>query len=407
MIRLKKSQFNPVYLPYLFDERRTQLFFGGAGSGKSAFLAARAVICALQGRNVLVVRKVYARIKASCFNEVCKAMYRLHLEKYFTVSKSDLTLTARCGAQILFAGMDDAEKIKSLTPKKGVLTDIWLEEATELRYGDYKQLIKRLRGISRHKKRIWLSFNPTHSGHWIQKEFFGGFDEEKGLLEGEDLLILRTTYQDNRFLTGEDKRALEQETDPYFFRVYTKGLWGQVRGQIFTNYTVSAFDRDVPGETRIGLDFGFSADPCGCVKVRYDRKAHVVYVLEELYERGLTNRQLYEKVAPMAGRLPVICDSAEPKSICELRALGLNAHPAKKGPDSVLHAVQWLQGVRILVHPACQHMARELAGYVWEEDGAGDFLPRPRDRDNHLLDALRYALQSDMTRRFAATEQLN
>ena len=166
-ITISREKFNAVYVPYLFDEHRYQVFFGGAASGKSAFLAARAVIGALGGRNTLIVRKVGARIRASCWNETLKAIDRLGLAGRFRVNKSDGVIEAPCGAQILFTGVDNAEKIKSVSPRRGALTDIWIEEATELNYEDYKQLDKRLRGISKYKKRMTLSFNPAGKDHWL------------------------------------------------------------------------------------------------------------------------------------------------------------------------------------------------------------------------------------------------
>ena len=171
LITLQGNFLNKVYKPHLQNQHRYQIFFGGAGSGKSVFLATRCVIDTLQGRNTLIVRKVSRTLKGSCWNEVNKAIRRLGLQKLFSVSKTDLTITARNnGAQMIFAGLDDVEKIKSLTPKTGVLTDVWMEEATECEYQDFKQLDKRLRGASRHVKRLTLSFNPILRTHWIYRE---------------------------------------------------------------------------------------------------------------------------------------------------------------------------------------------------------------------------------------------
>ena len=155
-IILGRGQLNEVYLPYLRDTRRYQIFFGGAASGKSVFLATRAVLSALSGRNVLVVRKVRRTISASCWSEVLKSASRFGLLSQFSVGKTEGTLTAKNGAQIVFVGLDDAEKIKSITPARGVFEDIWIEEATEIEREEFKQLDKRLRGQSgrqRHRLR--------------------------------------------------------------------------------------------------------------------------------------------------------------------------------------------------------------------------------------------------------------
>ena len=401
-ITLRGDILNSVYRPHLENPRRYQLYFGGAGSGKSVFLATRCVLDALQGRNILIVRQVARTLRGSCWNEVGKAVSRLGLQGLFHISKTDAIITARNnGAQILFAGLDDVEKIKSLTPAQGALTDIWMEEATECAWRDFKQLDKRLRGSSRHVKRFTLSFNPVHKGHWIYREFFSGWQEDKRYFESPGLSILKTTYRDNRFLTADDRAALENERDPYFYQVYTLGDWGALGDTIFTNWRVENISPDAPGETRMGLDFGFAQDPCGFVRLRYDRKRRKIYVLEELYQKGLTNLSLAERLRPYPG--PIACDSAEPKSISELRLLGVRAYPVRKGPDSVLHGVQWLRQQEIIVSPACPRLREELTLYQWRQDAQGNALPQPQDKNNHLIDAMRYALEEDMDSRRAST----
>ena len=185
--------FNDKYLPYIRNDdkikTRVQIFFGGASSGKSFFIAQRIVTDTLQGRNTLVLRNVARTIRGSCWNEVVKAITRMRLNDEFDISKTEMLITSRrYGSQILFAGLDDVEKIKSITPANGVLTDIWIEEATETSYDDYKQLEKRLRGESKHKKRITLSFNPVYKEHWIYGEFFKHWDESK--TEYKDLSLI-------------------------------------------------------------------------------------------------------------------------------------------------------------------------------------------------------------------------
>ena len=231
---LPRGAVNAVYLPYLQSPRRYQIFFGGASSGKSCFLATRAVLDTLQGRSTLVIRQVARTLRTSCWNEIGKAAARLGLTGCFRFNKTEMTVTARNnGAQILFAGLDDVEKIKSISPAGGALTDIWIEEATEISYADFKQLDKRLRGQSRHEKRLTLSFNPVYKTHWIYREFFGGWDEGGRAYQSDTVSILKTTYQDNAFLTADDRAALENERDPYYRQVYTLGDWGVLGDVIF------------------------------------------------------------------------------------------------------------------------------------------------------------------------------
>lgn len=400
-LRIKPEAFNAVYFPHLLgNQHRYQIYFGGSSSGKSVFLASRTVIDCMQGRNYLVLRNVARTLRGSCWNEIYKAITRMRLNAYFTISKADMTITcALNGAQILFAGLDDVEKIKSITPQSGPLTDIWIEEATETAYEDFKQLDKRLRGESRHRKRLTLSFNPVYKTHWIYREFFGIWDEEKNYAETDTLSILKTTYKDNRFLTDDDRAALESEKDPYFREVYTYGNWGVLGDVIFRNWHVEDLTELSPAypQRYFGLDFGFSQDPCAAVNVAIDKKKKRVLVFDELYERGLTNSMLAERLKPFAGRGFIICDSAEPKSIHELRNYDLNARAAKKGADSVIHGIQWLQGYEIVIDTKCQNIKNELTLYQWKKDKDGNSMAIPEDKNNHLLDALRYAVETEST----------
>lgn len=398
-IQIKRRELNSIYVPHLLqNQHRYQIFFGGSSSGKSVFLATRAVLDCMQGRNILVLRNVARTIRNSCWNEIYKAISRMKLTAYFSISKSEMTITCiQNGAQILFAGLDDVEKVKSITPQNGVLTDIWIEEATETSYEDYKQLDKRLRGASKHTKRLTLSFNPVYKTHWIYREFFGIWDDSSVYVESDTVSILKTTYKDNRFLTDDDCAALENEKDPYFREVYTYGNWGVLGDVIFRNWTIEDLQPvsdDYPLRY-YGLDFGFSSDPCAAVNVAIDKKHKRILIFDELYERGLTNSMLAERLSPFAGNNPITCDSAEPKSIHELRMYNIAARAARKGKDSVTHGIQWLQGYQIVVDKHCQNMRNELSLYQWRKDKDGNSLNIPEDKNNHLIDALRYAVESE------------
>ena len=405
-IELDPRVLNDVYVPHLFNMHRYQIFYGGSSSGKSFFLATRCVLDVMQGRNYLIVRAVAKTLTGSCWNEIMKAISRLGLSEYFAVNQSDRIITCRTnGAQILFAGLDDVEKVKSITPRNGVLTDVWMEEATEAEYGDYKQLDKRLRGYSKHVKRLTLSFNPIYKTHWLYTEFFGIWEDGKQYAESERLSILKTTYKDNRFLTPDDVTALEEEKDEYFRNVYTYGNWGVLGDVIFKNWHTEDLQgvADAYPLRMYGLDFGFSSDPCGVVNCAVDKKHKRILIFAELCERGLTNTLLAERLRDFCGRHPITCDSAEPKSITELRGLGIMAIPAKKGPDSVVHGIQWLQGYEIIVDTTCQNLRQELTLYQWKKDKNGNSLAVPEDKNNHLIDALRYALESESSKRVATT----
>jgi phage terminase large subunit len=397
-LNVHKSVFNDVYIPYLTDDTRTQIFYGGSSSGKSYFLAQRAVLDVAQGgRNYLVARNVANTIRKSVFNEITKAIAFFKLDRYFNVNKSDMIITCANGYQILFAGLDDTEKIKSITPEKGVITDIWVEEATEADYAKVKQLNKRLRGRSKVKKRLILSFNPILQSHWIHREYFKNWDDSKKEYRDERLSILKTTYKDNRFLTPEDIYDLEHETDPYYYNVYTLGNWGVLGAVIFKNWRVEDLSKikKIACNYKNGLDFGYAKDPAAMPHTHYDKARKIIYVLDELYGTDMTNDILAEEIKKIIGNQYVVCDSEDPKSIAELRQYGVRALAAKKGPGSVNHGIQWLQQQTIIIDVNCQNFKNEIQQYKWKEDKDGNVLTIPVDKNDHLLDALRYAYEDE------------
>jgi phage terminase large subunit len=399
-LEISPNRFNPIYLRHcLRNKRRTQIFFGGSSSGKSVALAQRCVLDVFGGKhNYLVVRNVQKTLRQSCFNEITKAISEFKLSKYFSINRSDLVITCLLNKkQILFAGLDDPEKIKSITPIDGVITDIWVEEATECGRAAVKQLDKRLRGRSSVKKRLTLSFNPILRDHWIYTEYFSIWEDDKQFVESEeqDLSILKTTYKDNRFLEPDDIAALENESDPYYYEVYTLGNWGVLGAVIFKNWRVedfTALEKKFPS-FRHGLDWGFGVDPLAYVKCHYDRTRRRLYICDEVVAVGLLNREAADQIKPHCGRDHVVCDSAEPKSIEEIRTHGINAVGAEKGPGSVEHGIKFLQSLEIIIHPRCQTVKNEFTKYKYKEDKNGNVLPIPLDRDNHTIDAIRYALE--------------
>ena len=405
----KSENLNTAYIPYFEDETRLQIFFGGSSSGKSKFLAQRCVmdiICG--GRNYLVVRKVAGTIRRSVFNEILKVIEEWNLSRFFHVQQQDLIITNKDnGFQILFAGLDDVEKLKSITPAKGVLTDAWIEEATEAERDDLKQLNKRLRGMSRKKKRTILSFNPILKSHWIYQEYFDKkWQEHQKELREDKLSILKTTYKDNRFLSPEDIEDLENEDDFYYYQVYCMGNWGTFGGVIFTKWDeksenkfgtwrVESFDTSKFDSFLYGQDFGYSKDPAAGNEVSLDKKNRRLYICDELHEFELTNERLAGKLKPFVGKNYVTCDSAEPKSVQELNEYGVRAVGATKGRDSVNFGIQWLRQLEIVIHPKCVHTIEEFETYKWKQDKSGNVLPVPVDKNNHHIDAIRYATEHE------------
>jgi phage terminase large subunit len=410
-IEIDTAVFNAAYRPYVKATQRTQIFYGGSASGKSVFLAQRPILDLLEGgRNYLIARQVARTIRGSVSQEIRKVINAWGVGHLFDVNKSDGTITCKNGYQILFVGLDDVEKLKSITPAKGAITDIWVEESTETDRAAVRQLVKRQRGGDESTaKRLVLSFNPILQSHWIYQDYFasiGWADDQREHIT-DDLLILKTTHKDNAFLTDADRADLENETDPYFHNVYTLGNWGVLGDVIFSNWEVVSLTdmRDQFVNKRNGLDFGFAKDPAGLIVSHYDKPRKTIYIFGEMYETGLTNDVLAERVENQIGREPVRCDSAEPKSIAELRRHGITALPARKGKDSVTHGIQWLQQQKIIIDPSCINFRNEISAYQWKKDAGGNSLPVPVDKNNHLLDALRYAYEEDSLEAIATIVQ--
>jgi phage terminase large subunit len=399
-LQLDKRIFNEVYLQFLTWMTAVQILFGGSSSGKSVAAAQRCVIdVASGGRNYLCIRNVKATIKNSMFNEICKAITRFKLTPYFSINHSDLVITCANGYQILFAGLDDVMKVKSITPVLGVITDILIEEATEIEQNDFRQLQRRLRGLSRLPKRITMLFNPIWLDHWIHTVYFKNWDDSKTYYNDGRVSILKTTYKDNlRFLEQGDIDILEDETDKYYHDVYTLGNWGVLGNVIFKNWEVRDLteERKIFDKYRNGLDFGFSSDPAALVRSHYDKNHKTIYITDEIYMKEMTNDILGKDVKQLIGNEYVTCDSAEPKSIADLRNMDINALSARKGKDSVNFGIDWLQRQKIVIDVRCQNAKNEFQQYKWKEDKDGMVLKVPVDKNNHILDGLRYSYEDEM-----------
>ena len=409
VLELDERLVNPIYLNQISNETPTQIYFGGSSSGKSYFVLAQRTIVDIMtaDRNFLIVRKVGATNRNSTFNQVKKGISEFNLDKYFKINKSEMTITClHNGNQILFAGLDDVEKLKSITPAKGVITDIIIEEATEISYNDYKQLTKRLRGQSTAKKRITMMFNPIHQTHWIYLHFFADkWNPDTKEYSDENLYILKTTYHDNDFLESDDVARIESETDPYYIDVYNNGNWGVVGDLIFRRGTGKGYWRveDLSEFKKTcerfwnGLDFGFSDDPAAFNRMHYDRKNKRLYILDDFAVTGLDNEELADKIRPFVDRELVTCDSAEPKSIKELRKYRINARGAAKGKDSIKTGYRFLKGLEIIIDQSCQSTINEFSIHKNKQDRSGVSLNFPEDKNNHNVDSIRYGIESEIT----------
>jgi len=376
---------NDVYYPLYRDTSRYLVLYGGAGSGKSVFAAQKILVRILteQPHRFLVVRKVARTLRFSVFSLFQDIIAQWNLTPLFKVNKSDMTITCMNGNQILFAGLDDVEKLKSIAN----ITGIWIEEASELEQKDFQQLDLRLRGPTKHYKQIILTFNPISALHWLKKVFF---DFKK-----DNATIVKSTYKDNKFIDPEYVKVLEdlKNQDETYYKIYALGEWGVLGNLVYTNYVIEEIplDDDRYNAIYYGLDFGYN-DPSALIKIGW--KDSEIYVLDEIYERHLTNTELIklcnEKVDKK--RL-IVADSAEPDRIQEFKKAGFRIQPCTKGKDSVKFGIDWIKRHKIHIHPSCINTIKEIQTYKYREDKNGNALDEPVDMNNHAMDALRYATE--------------
>ena len=350
-----------------------------------------------KGSNALVIRKTYRTLHDSCSTELKWAIHRLKVDHLWEIKESPLEMTyTPTGQKIYFRGLDDPLKVTSITVEYGVLCWGWIEEAYEItKEEDFDMLDESIRGaIPDEFSDLWkmwtITFNPWNERHWLKSRFFDRPDEQT--------LALTTNYKCNEWLDAADLKVFEdmRMRNPRRYKVAGLGDWGIVEGLIYENWKEQAFTLDqVRGmKTVCGLDFGYTNDPSAFFIGFLDLDQKRLYVWDELYETGLSNRKIYKRIMDMGyAKESITADSAEPKSIDELRNLGLYIHGAKKGRDSINNGIQWIQDLEIIVHPRCVNFLTEIGNYMWKSDKFGKKLNEPIDDFNHLMDAMRYALE--------------
>jgi phage terminase large subunit len=390
-ISISRDIYNEKILKTLSRKEFIHILYGGSSSGKSYGVAQYYLEAILDlDRNVLALRKVARTVKHSIFALFQQLINKHNLEDLYTINKSEYSIKSKyTGYKIVCGGLDDPEKIKSITFEKGNITDIWLEEATEFTEKDYMQLKLRLRGKSKKTKRIRMTFNPISNMHWIKKRFFDQVDE--------NVYIEKFTYHDNDFLEEEDISRIEslKNEDPVYYEVYAKGNWGVLGNLVFNNWRVEDLSsiKDTFNSYDNGIDFGFTNHPTAIVKIGY--KNDTIYILDEHYEKGMENYHIAKAYKNMCTGY-VYCDSAEPKSIKELRNYKVQSLSVKKGKDSVRHGIQWIRQRKIIIDKRCINFINEIQTYKYKEDKDGNVLQVPVDMNNHLMDAMRYALEYRM-----------
>lgn len=371
----------------------------GSRSSKKSSTAALWFISSMMKReysdaNLLVVRKVYRTMKDSVFTQLKWAINMLQVSDQWECKETPLEMTYKpTGQKILFRGLDDPLKITSITVEHGVLCWLWLEEAYEvMNEEDFDTLDESMRGQTSGElfKQITITFNPWNEKHWLKRRFFD--------VDDEDILAMTTNYMCNEFLDETDLKKFEKmkKNNPRRYKTAGLGGWGIVEGLIFENFEERAFKLNEIGEaiTISGLDFGYTNDPTAFLIGFVNEEERIIYVWDEMYKKGLTNKMIFEEITAMGyNKESITGDSAEPKSIDELSDLGLRIHGAAKGKDSIRNGIQFIQNFKIVVHPRCVNFLTEISNYTWDKDRFGNTLNVPIDEFNHLMDALRYATE--------------
>ena len=350
--------------------------------------------------NLLVVRKTFRTLKDSCYKELKWAVKRLRVEHLWDFTLSPLEAVYRpTGQRIYFRGLDDPLKVTSIAVEVGCLCWMWVEEAYEImKEDDFNILDESIRGETPEGlfKQITLTFNPWNERHWIKKRFF---DVEPD----PDILAITTNYLCNEWLDAADLKVFENMKKNNLRRYAVAGLggWGIVDGLVYENWTERAFTLEEIKhcKTAAGLDFGYTNDPTAFFIGFIDIEGKKLYVWDEIYEKRMSNKKIYDVISEAGySKEHITADSAEPKSIDELKGYGLRIKGAEKGKDSIQNGIQWIQDLEIIIHPRCVNFLTEISNYTWDKDKFDNKMNKPIDEFNHLMDAMRYSLEKYIKR---------
>lgn len=377
---------------------------GARASGKSVATAFKVVIDILRYPyvNWLVVRQFQNTQKDSTFAIIKWAVHYMGLDDYFKFTVSPLEITYKPTQQkVFFRSMDDPLKITSITTTVGKICRSWWEEAYELKSDDsFQTVIESMRGelpIGGFYQHV-ITFNPWSDRHWLKREFFD-VDTRRN-----NTLAFTTTYKNNHHLNDDFIEAMKEMVvrNPNRAKVAVFGDWGISEGLVFDGlFEQRDFSMEEIAKLpkSIGLDFGFKHDPTAGEFMAIDQTNRVVYVYDEFYQQGMLTQMIAQALAQhKAYGLPITADSAEQRLTTELASVyGVpNLRTAGKGKDSVIQGVQYMQSYHYVIHPRVKGLLSEMNTYVYDKDKLGNWLNKPKDENNHAIDALRYAMEQYM-----------
>lgn len=385
------------YADYWNTKCRYRACKGSRGSKKSKTTALNMIhrLYEYPESNGLCVRRYSNTLRDSVYSDLKWAIHKLGLDDFFNCTVSPMEITRiSTGQKILFRGLDDGLKITSISVDKGYLCWVWIEEAFEItNEDDFNKLDMSIRGEvpDGYFKQITLTFNPWSANSWLKPRFFDTIDE--------DIFVKTTTWECNEWLDAADRSIFlkMKKNNPRRYRIEGEGQWGIAEGLIYEKVIVEDFDvdeiRKIPGiKSAFNLDFGFT-DPNAFVCEMVDNTNMNIYVFDEWYQTGVTNKVIAAKIKEMGyGGQIIVCDSAEPKSIAELQDEGIKAEPSRKGKDSVNHGIQSIQNYTIIIHPKCVEFQKEISNYCWATDKNGKPTDKPDHEFSHGMDSMRYGV---------------
>lgn len=386
------------YADFWNTKQRYRVCKGSRGSKKSKTTALNMIYRLMEYplANGLCVRRYSNTLRDSVYSDLKWAIHRLGLDAFFECTVSPMQIVRKStGQKILFRGLDDGLKITSISVDYGVLCFVWIEEAYEIsNEDDFNKLDMSIRGEvpDGYFKQITLTFNPWSATSWLKPRFFD--------VEDDDIFTKTTTWKQNEWLDEADRNIFlkMQQNNPRRYRIEGDGEWGIAEGLIYEKVRFEDFDIDavraIPGiKSAFGLDFGFT-DPNAFTCFLIDNAAMKIYVFDEWYKTGVTNKIIAQAIKEKGyGGQKIICDSAEPKSIAELQEEGIKAEASRKGKDSVNHGIQLIQNYEIVVHEKnCPEFKKEIQNYCWAKDKDGKPTDKPDHEFSHGMDSMRYAV---------------
>lgn len=391
------SEYYPLFKNRQDTDPRYWIYKGGRASCKSSsisiYIASHIIKNPLS--NVVIIRANENTLRDSVYEQMKWGIAQLGAIQDFRFLKSPLEIIYKpTGQRIIFKGANNPQSITSITVSKGVIDTIWFEEMFQIQTEKQFNMIDlSFRGEmpKGYKIRIIGSFNPWLNTSWLKSRFFDKQDS--------NIYSVTTTYKCNKWLSKDDIRLFEdmERDDPQRYEVEGKGSWGVLSGLVYSNWHIEDFDHKVvSGIYSYGGDFGYVNSYTGLIQIKVDTVNKQLYVCKEImYAREVVNSDIADAIKRNHMENEVwIFDCAEMKSIAELKRLGIrNAKPCAKGKDSVMYGISCIKEYKIIVHPDCVNTINELQSYMWKQDGNGKEMNEVIKDYDHILDAIRYAIQ--------------